>query len=55
MLTTKTPLSPVTSLCVIIHICVCVCFAPKSVVFSSVVSLPVVPLSGESMFTQHAL
>lgn len=24
MLTTKTPLSPVTSLCVIIHICVCV-------------------------------
>lgn len=47
--------SPLWLPCVWSFIFVCVCFAPKSVVFSSVVSLPVVPLSGESMFTQHAL
>lgn len=55
LLLTKAPQSPATSLCVIIQMCVCVCVCAQDCVFSSVVSLPFVPLSGESMFTQHGL
>lgn len=47
MLTTEAPGSPVTFMCVF--------FFSFASAFSTAVSLPAVPLSGESVFTQHDL